>query len=103
MAVVTTTIIQVRPDRWDEFVEQTRKGKAIVERAGAKNVRLLAGLVAGQQTGSVVFTSEADDFGAAGQVMDKVVGDPEIQKMLAIGEGNPMAGYQTSYYVDVPL
>jgi hypothetical protein len=103
MAVVTTTIIQVKPDRWEEFLDQTRKTRPIMEQAGAKNIRLLAGLVAGQQTGTVVYISEADDFAAAGVVMDRAIADPEIQKILVLGDASPMAGYQTSYFVDVPL
>jgi hypothetical protein len=103
MAVVSTTIIQVKPDRWEEFLDQTRRTRPIMEQAGAKNIRLLAGLVAGQQTGTVVYISEADDFAAAGVVMDRAIADPEIQKILVLGDASPMAGYQTSYFVDVPL
>jgi hypothetical protein len=66
MAVVSTGIVQVKPDRWEEFVEQIRKAKGILEGHGAKNFRLLVGLVAGQQTGAVVVTEEFDDFAAYG-------------------------------------
>jgi hypothetical protein len=103
MAVVTTTIIQVKPDRFQEYLDVVRKTKSVVEQAGGKNVRLLAGLVAGQATGSIVFISEADDFAAAGAVVDKAIADPEIQKVLALGDASPMAGFQTSLFIDVPL
>jgi hypothetical protein len=46
---------------------------------------------------------EYDDFAAAGAMMDKSFADPDIQKALALGEGNPMAGWQTSQFIDVPL
>ena len=75
----------------------------IMEKAGAKNIRVLVGLVAGQQTGTVVVTQENDDFAAAGAGLDRAFADPDIQKALALGEGNPMAGWQTSMYLDVPL
>jgi hypothetical protein len=103
MAVVTTTIVQVKPDRFQEWLEVMRKVSPIMEQAGGKNIRVLVGLVAGQQTGSVVVTQEGDDFAAAGATLDRVFADPEIQKALALGEGNPIAGWQTSFYVDVPL
>jgi hypothetical protein len=103
MAVVTTTIVQVKPDRFEEWLAVMRKVSPIMEKAGGKNIRVLVGLVAGQQTGSVVVTQECDDFGAAGACLDKVFADPEVQKALALGEGNPIAGWQTSFYVDVPL
>jgi hypothetical protein len=103
MAVVTSAIITVKPDRFEEYLEVARRAKAIVEKAGGKNVRLLAGLVAGQATGTLVFIDEADNFAAAGAVMDKTLADPEIQKMLSTGTDSPMANFQTSMFVDVPL
>ena len=103
MAVVTTTTVQVKPDRFEEWLEVMRKVIPIIEKAGGKNVRVLAGVVAGQQTGTIVVTQESDDFAAAGAGMDQSFADPEILKALALGEGNPIAGWQTSFYVDVPL
>jgi hypothetical protein len=103
MAVVTTTIVQVKPDRFQDWLDVMRKVNPIMEKAGAKNIRILAGLVAGEATGIVVVTMESDDFGSAGAMMDKTFSDPEIQKALALGEGNPMIGWQTSQFIDVPL
>jgi hypothetical protein len=103
MAVVTTTILQVKPDRWEEWLDMTRKIKPMMEKAGAKNVRVLVGLVAGQQTGTVVYIQEADDFASAGALLDQAYADQEIQKILALGEGSPIAGWQTSQFIDVPL
>jgi hypothetical protein len=103
MAVVTTTIVQVKPDRFQEWLDVMRKVKPIMEMAGAKDIRVLVGLVAGEATGTIVLTSEADGFGATGAMLDKVFADPEIQKALALGEGNPISGWQTSQFIDVPL
>jgi hypothetical protein len=103
MAVVTTTIVEVKPDRFQEWLDVMRKVKPIMEKAGAKNTRVLVGLVAGQQTGTVVVSQESDDFAAAGAMFDQVFADPEIQKALALGEGNPMTAWQTSQFIDVPL
>src|SRR5215831_15189495 len=41
MAVVTTTTVQVKPDRFQEWLEVMRKVIPIMEKAGAKNVRVL--------------------------------------------------------------
>jgi hypothetical protein len=103
MAVVTSAIITVKLDRFEESLDVARKDKAIVEKAGGKNLRPLAGLVAGQATGTLVFIDEADDFAAAGVVMDKTLADREIQKMPSTGTDSPMANFQTSMFVDVPL
>jgi hypothetical protein len=74
-----------------------------VEKHGGKNVRLLAGLVAGQQTGSLAFTFEADDFGGYGAYLDKALADPQIGELMSTGDASPMAGFQTTLWVDVPL
>jgi len=93
----------VKPDRWEEFVEQARKVKSIFERHGGKNIRLLAGLVAGQQTGAIVGTVEFDDMSAYGAFEDKVLADPEMPPMMSGNDANPVAGPQTSIFLDVPL
>jgi hypothetical protein len=103
MAVVATTIIRVKPDRWEEFLDMTRKSKAIVEGIGGKNFRVLAGLVAGQQTGTVVVTVECDDFAAYGALEDKVLADAEMRAMMSGGADAFHSGFQTSLFVDVPL
>ena len=66
-------------------------------------MRLLAGLVAGQATGTLVYMSEADDFAAAGAQMDKAMADPEIVAMLSTGTASPVASFQVTQWVDVPL
>jgi hypothetical protein len=103
MAVVTVATTTVKPDRYAEYVEQMRTMKAINEKNGAKNVRVLAGLVAGAATGTFVWISEADDFAAAGAVIDKTLADPEVQKMMSTGTASPVANYQTTMWVDLPL
>jgi hypothetical protein len=81
----------------------TRQTKPMMEKVGTKNIWVLAGLVAGQQTGTVVFASEADDFAGAGSMLDRAFADPEIQKILTLGDASPIAGWQSSMFIDVPL
>ena len=47
-------IVQVKPDRFQDWLDVMRKATPIMEKAGAKNARILVGLVAGEQTGTVV-------------------------------------------------
>jgi hypothetical protein len=104
MAVVTVTTLTVKPDRYQEYLDQVaRKAKPIIEKAGGKNVRLLAGLVAGQATGSLVFIFEADDFSAFGATSDKFLADPEFVALMSTGTASPVASYQATMWVDVPL
>ena len=46
----------------------TAEADALLEKCGAKNLRLIAGLAAGEGSGSIVSTWEADDFEAFGKV-----------------------------------
>jgi hypothetical protein len=104
MAVVQVTTLTVKPDRYQEYVDQVaRKAKAIIEKSGGKNVRLLAGLVAGEATGTMAFTVEADDFSSYGAIWDRLLADPELVALMSTGSASPTAAYQTSLWVDVPL
>ena len=102
MGVATTT---VKPDGYEAYVEVARKSKAIIERCGGKNIRLLAALVAGEATGSLVFIFEADDLAAYGAVGDKFVADPAGQALAASANtsGSPIASQQQTAWVDIPL
>jgi hypothetical protein len=105
MAVVTVVTLTVKPDRFADAVESVRKSKAIIERGGGRDFRLLAALVAGEATGSVVVSFEADDFAAYGSIQDKFLADPEGVALISAtntSEG-PIAGYQQTLWVDVPL
>jgi hypothetical protein len=79
--------------------------KAVFERCGGKNIRLLTALVAGEATGSMTMTIEADDFAASGAVLDKFFADPEGAAMgAAIGtSASPITPPQSTLWVDVPL
>ena len=103
MAVVSVTTETVKPDRFEDYLDLTRKANALVEKHGGRNCRLLAALVAGEQTGTFAFISEADDFAASGAVLDKFMVDPEGVAMMMLGDANPVASYQVTTWVDVPL
>ena len=105
MAVVSVTTLTVKPDRFDEALADVRKVKAIFEKIGARNVRLLAALVAGEATGGLAFTYEADDFAAQGAMQDKFFADPEgLALTSAVNTtAGPVAGFQSTIWVDVPL
>jgi hypothetical protein len=105
MAVVSVTTFTAKPDRFEDAIADTRRVKAVIEKCGGKNVRVLAGLVAGEATGSLAFVYEADDFAAQGAVQDKFFADPEglaLTQSTGTSAG-PVAGFQGALYVDVPL
>lgn len=105
MAVVSVTTVTVKPDRYDDFLEMTRKVNAILQKCGAKNIRLLAALTAGEASGSLTTTFEADDFAAQGAIVDKFLADPEGFAIMTATNttAGPTVGFQSSIWVDVPL
>ncbi len=96
----------VKPDRFEDQLEEARKFKAVFERSGGKNIRLLAAIVAGEATRSLTFIVGSDDFVGNGAVMDKLLADPEGQALMATAATSTsptVPGYQTTVWVDVPL
>jgi hypothetical protein len=83
------------------LIDRFRKGKALTESFGARNARVLSGVVAGEATGAVTFTFEVDDFAQFGAVMDKVMADPQMAEMMANTSDRPNEQYQTSVWVDL--
>jgi len=106
MTVLSVTTLTAKPDRYADYLAVARTSKTLLEKHGAKNVRLLAGLVGGEATGTLVFTSEADDFASSGAITDKLLADPEgvalLTSSMNSGAG-PIATIQTSQWVEIPL
>jgi hypothetical protein len=105
MAVVAVTTTTVKPDRWEDFLADVRKVKAVMDKCGARNVRVLAGLVAGEATGTATFLYEADDFAGYGGIYDKFLADPDgLALIQSTGAStSPVNGFQSTLWVDVPL
>jgi len=103
MAVVGVTTLTLKPDGYEDYLLLARKSKALVEKCGGKNIRLLAALVAGEATGTMVFTFEADDLASWGAVGDKFMADPEGVALMSTGSSGPIATQQLSGWIDVPL
>lgn len=105
MAVVSVTNITIRPGSYEAFLETSRQAKAILERCGAKNYRVLGTLVAGEATSTFASTWEADDYASYGAVMDTFLADPDTLKLLmdATSESGPTASFQGSLWSDIEL
>ena len=61
---------------WDLMMENTKKAKAILEKHGAKNVRLLVPLSGMTLSGTVHSIFEADDLATLGKILDGVLRGP---------------------------
>ena len=100
---MSVTVLMVKPGRYDDFLKQQKEAEALLEKCGAKNLRLIVGLAAGEASGSIVTTYEADDFTAYGKIMDAFFAGGGTEVMEAIsGADSPIASWQSSTYVDVP-
>ncbi|MGA7420396.1 MAG: hypothetical protein WBW80_20550 [Acidimicrobiales bacterium] len=104
MTVVSVTALTIKPGRYEDFLATTKKSKSILEKCGARNVRLMVGM-GGQTAGSFVLSNEADDHAAAGAILDKFLADSEGLALLmeSGSEGAPTASWQTSSWVEIEL
>ena len=100
MAVISVGTITVADGRWDEFIEDNKKSKAILERYGAKNVRLLAEVAGATPSGTVHTTFEADDLASLGKILDGIYADPD---MLAMMQAGAAASWTSSILGEIPL
>jgi hypothetical protein len=100
MAVISVTTLTVAPDRWEQFVEDNKKSKAILERHGARGVRLLAEVAGAVPSGTVHLTFEADSLQALGKIMDSVFADPDI---LAMMQSDVTVSWTGSILGEIPL
>jgi hypothetical protein len=102
MPVMSVTILQVKPGRYDDYLALTARADEMLEKAGAQNIRLVVGLTAGEASGSMVSTWEAEDFTAYGIVTDSFFGNGGGELMGELsGADSPILGWQSSTYVDV--
>ena len=100
MTVISVTTIPVQPDApWDETLATHKQAKTILERHGAKNVRLMVSMVGAAPVGTAYSSFEADDHAALGKITDAVFTDPELLEMMSAGT----SPWTTSVFADVPL
>ncbi len=101
MTVISVTTLPTQPGTpWAETLAGHKTAKTILERLGAKNVRLLVSLVGATPVGTAHSVFEADDNAALGKITDAIYTDPEMLELMNAGGSSP---WTTSVLVDVPL
>jgi hypothetical protein len=80
-------------------LEQHGKTKAVLERLGARNVRLM-GSMSGDAGGAIAVSMEFDDYANYGKFMDAMLADPDGVTMLtSVGtDANPIASFQQTVW-----
>jgi len=69
MAVMSVMVLRLKPGRYDDFLKFHTQVEELWAKAGAQNQRLIAAGAAGEATGSIVATWEAEDYEKFGQVL----------------------------------
>lgn len=104
MTVLSATTLTVKLDRYEDFLASAQKSKSLLEKHGAKNVRLIVSM-SGELSASFTLTHEADDFTDAGRIRDKFLADPKgLGVMTESGSaGGLTASWHPSTWVEIRL
>ena len=73
---------QPKAGRYDDVMAINEKSKKILERHGAKNIRILVAIVSAAAYGTVINSSEYDDLEAWGAFYDEVTADDELLTIM---------------------
>jgi hypothetical protein len=105
VTVVNVYTAVPKPGRYEDALEMNRASKKLLERHGAKDIRISAAVVAGAGYGSIINSCELDDMEAWGAFYDAVMADEEIQRMLAQVQGTntPYATQSMGVATEIPL
>jgi hypothetical protein len=83
MTVMQSTITRPKPGRRHDAIAVALEAAKLLERHGANDSRLLGAQVAGEASGSHVFTTEFENGMAWGEFMDSLNADAELDALLA--------------------
>ena len=99
MAVVAASTVTLKPGAYPAFLEYHGKTKAVLERLGARNVRLM-GSIGGDAGGALAVSMEFDDYASYGKFTDAMLADPDGMAMLSsIGtDESPLVSFQQTVW-----
>jgi hypothetical protein len=100
MAVIAASTLTLRPGAYEAFLEHHGKAKVVIERCGARNVRLMGSIGGGDAGGALAVSFEFDNYASYGKFMDTMLTDPEgVALLSSIGAAdNPVASFQQSVW-----
>jgi hypothetical protein len=104
-SLVQTTVTKARPGRRHDAVALGIEAAKLLERHGAADSRLLAADVAGEQTGTHVFSTEFESGEVWGEFNDSLAADAELEALMNRVEGtdSPVDMVSMSLANDIPL
>ena len=105
MTVINTFMAQVKPGRFEEVLEMSRRAAKPLERLGAHNIRALRGAASAETYGGWVFTMEYENNEAYGESYDRIMADDEMVGIMAQtdAENSPLLSQSIVVGMEIPL
>jgi hypothetical protein len=105
MSVVQTTVSRAKPGRRQDVTALAVEAAKLFERHGAGESRLLVAGLAGETTGTYVFTTEFANGEAWGAFTDALNADPETESLLdqVYSDASAIVIESMSLGIDIPL
>jgi hypothetical protein len=102
--ITYASVSKPQPDRLEDAIEVSRQAAKMTGRHGAE-ARLLAAQLAGEQTGTLVFTIEFESPEKYAQLVEELDGDKELQDLqVALTRStSPVVMLATSVTTEIPL
>jgi hypothetical protein len=99
MTVIVATTMTLKPGAYPALLEQHGQSKALLERFGARNIRLM-GSIGGDAGGALAMSMEFDDYASHGKFTDAMLADPDGLAMLSgVGtDESPVVSYQQTVW-----
>ncbi len=82
MTVMQSTVTRSKPGRRHDAIALALEASKLLERHGASDSRFLVAQIAGEGTGTNVFTTEFDSGEAWGEFMDSLNADAELEALM---------------------
>jgi hypothetical protein len=83
MTVMQTTVTRSKPGRRHDAIALALEASKLLERHGASDSRFLVAQIAGEGTGSNIFTTEFDNGEAWGEFNDSLNADAELEALMS--------------------
>jgi hypothetical protein len=101
MSIVSLVTIHPNPGvKWVDLRKQIKKACDLARKHGAENVTVLATMIGGAATNTIVVLSSAEDWTRFGQIQQAFLDDPATQ--IAMLEGAEIATWETYVCQTIP-
>jgi hypothetical protein len=101
MTIVSLVTIHPNPGvKWVDLQKQIKKACDLARKHGAENVTVLATMIGGAATNTIVVLSSAEDWTRFGQIQQAFMDDPETP--AAMLEGAQIATWETYVSQTIP-